>query len=279
MVIPRTLAVLVGCFCLEAPVAAAAPLNWEGTLTLSSAPGGSGLVGGGVATVNGSASVGGALQTLQLVASRGNLSGCRAAGLTPTIAPAGFVSAELGSGTLAPIVTAAASTATLSQGVLPVRGVGRLCLVSTDCTNAISVPLTQSTTSGIIGMGIGGLLTLGGDSPVRISIVGAPWTIKSATVLDQITATGNSTASLTVLTAKGFAQGPSGFIGSTAQPGGIVQLVTPIQIATNITSGSNAVVGDFGVLRIRFIPEPEAGLLLVSAAFAAAWLYRSRRTS
>ena len=49
---------------------------------------------------------------------------------------------------------------------------------------------------------------------------------------------------------------PSSATTNTAQPSGVVQLITPMQVVTNLTSGSNAKIALFGFLTVHFIPEP-----------------------
>jgi predicted tellurium resistance membrane protein TerC len=61
-------------------------------------------------------------------------------------------------------------------------------------------------------------------------------------------------------TITGFARGPASGTSSTAQPGGALQLVTPIAITTNL--GVDNLIFAFGILTVRFVPEPAAGLLL-----------------
>jgi hypothetical protein len=73
---------------------------------------------------------------------------------------------------------------------------------------------------------------------------------------------------------KGWAHAPVSTTTSTAQPGGVVQLVTPNQIVTN--SALNEKIGSFGILAIRFIPEPGLLLLLGSGVAGLVLLGRSR---
>jgi hypothetical protein len=86
------------------------------------------------------------------------------------------ITASLGTGTLGPISGGAASTTVLTKNVLPVRGISKVCLLSTQCTNFLPLNLTQHVaTSMIKGVGIGGLLTIGGGTnPIRVSIEAAP---------------------------------------------------------------------------------------------------------
>jgi hypothetical protein len=81
---------------------------------------------------------------------------------------------------------------------------------------------------------------------------------------------------MTTWVAKGWAHAPVSTTTSTAQPSGMVQLVTPNQIVTNSTLGSNEKKGSFVILVIRFIPEPGMVLLLCSGVAGLALLGRRR---
>jgi hypothetical protein len=152
----------------------------------------------------------------------------------------------------------------------------RLCLVTTDCVDFLDLVLTQQTTNGTIGVGIGGLLTIGGDSPIKISIEAAPWTLKTVTVLDHITTTGKQNQTFTPVTWAGFAHGPASMTTNTAQPSGVVQLVSPTQVTTNLPLGSNVKVSSGVVIKVHFVPEPGLLLLLGSGVAGLALLGRAR---
>ena len=267
--------------------ASARPLNWEGSLLLELGDLPSlGNTGGGVATVNNSAGVIPAhLQTLQLKASRGGIAGTAMVAITdPTVSANGIASvrvkATLQTGTFAPISGGVASTTTLTARTLPVNGLAKVCLLSTQCTNFLPLALTQHiATSMIKGVGIGGLLTIGaGTNPIRISIEAAPWTVKTGTSIDQITTpmTPGGVKVFVNRTQKGFAHDPSSTTTSTAQPSGVVQLISPMQVVTNLTSGSNAKIALFGFLTVHFIPEPGMLLLLGSGVAGLVLLGRHR---
>ena len=72
----------------------------------------------------------------------------------------------------------------------------------------------------------------------------------------------------------GFAHGPSS-TSNTAQPSGVVQLITPMQVRTNLPNGSNAKIALFGYLNVHFIPEPGM-LLLIGSALPLGLLGRHR---
>jgi len=267
--------------------ASARPLNIEGTVSTS--------IGtelpvlnntlGGVATVNGSAgAIPSHLNTLRMAGSRGGGETSAMIAITdPVVAANGIASirinSELGTGTFKPISGGAASTSLLTQNTLPIRGLSKVCLLSTQCTNFLPLELTQHTTmSAAKGVGIGGLLTIGGGTnPIRISIEAAPWTIKTGTKIDQITTpmTPSGVKKFINVTAMGFAHDPSSVTTNTAQPSGVVQLISPMQIVTNLTSGSNEKLSLFTTMRVHFIPEP--GMLILLGSGVAGMVVLGRR--
>jgi hypothetical protein len=261
----------------------AALLNYSGTLvlelgTLPSIP----AIGAGVATVNNSGALG-HLDNMRLKASRMGI-GNKNVFVPVTDAAAApivgiLITASLGTGTLGPISgNANSSVEPLSQAILPIRGLAKVCLFSTSCGTALPLLLTQHTgATGTKGAGIGGILTIGGTSPIRISIEAAPWTIKTKTSIDQITTpVGGTVKKYVNRTQKGFAHGPSTTTTSTALPSGTVQLITPMQVVTNLTNGSNQKIALFGFLNIHFIPEPGMLLLLGSGVAGLVLLGRHR---
>jgi hypothetical protein len=294
-----------------AGTAGAARLNWEGTgfsqvATLPELT----IPGGGVATVNGSSgTIPAHLDTLRLAASRGGVTGTDTNIVTdPEVAGNGIAAiiyqAQGGTGTLAPISGAIASTTALTQRVLPAAGLSKICLLSTVCTDFLPLVLTQPTTNGARfqintatpnqltpnalqgkklgvpgtgtkGVGIGGLLTVGGFSAIRISLEAAPWTVKTATAIDQ-TDDNTGLAAFHNVTRMGFAHGPASGTTSTAQTSGVLQVVTPAQVRTNLSLGSNVKVSVMGELLIHFIPEPGFLLLVGAGATGLALIGRSR---
>jgi hypothetical protein len=123
-------------------------------------------------------------------------------------------------------------------GSMPISGSARVCLFA-PCSAApanLSVPLSV--------VGMGGSATV--SSFVNLTVVGAPWTI--------------GTVDVSGVTAMGFAHGPASGTSSTARASGVVRLVTPIHVSTNI--GASAVVPAFGILSLHFVPEPASAVLL-----------------
>jgi hypothetical protein len=76
--------------------------------------------------------------------------------------------------------------------------------------------------------------------------------------------------------AKGWAHAPVSTTTSTAQPGGMFQLVTPNQTVTNLVLGSAEKQAGFTIVMYRFIPEPGLLLLLGSGVVGLALLGRRR---
>jgi hypothetical protein len=305
------LGLAVAVVAMGAGVASARPLNFEGTVKaqIAALPE-LGVTGGGVATVNGtSTTIPAHLNTLRLAASRGIVTGTDTNIITdPESAGNGIaaiiINFEPGTGTLGPISGAVASKNALTMNVLPVGGVAKLCLLSTVCTDFLPLLLTQPTTNGaryqvntatanqltplgtqgkrlgipgtgVKGLGVGGLVTVGGFSAVRISLEAAPWTVKTATAIDQ-TDDNTGAAAFHNVTRMGFAHGPASGTTSTAQPSGVVQIVTPSQVRTNLSLGSNEKVAAIAELVIHFIPEPGLLLLLGSGVVGLAVIGRSR---
>jgi hypothetical protein len=262
--------------------AAAAVLNWEGTntLLLGDFPRASGSRGGGVATINSSAGLG-HIETLRLKASRGNVHGTFTQLVTDpetvgnNIAAIEYDNILVTTGTFAPISGALMNTAlALTSNVLGVSGTVRLCLFTTDCADPL--PIILQTVNGNVGIGIGGLITVDSGG-IKLSIQGAPWTIKTITVTDHITTTDTELNRIfTLVNLTGFAHGPLSSTSTTGTINGVVQLVTPSQVTTNLPLGSNKLVASGQTLFIRFIPEPGLLLLLGSGVAGLALLGRSR---
>ena len=63
-------------------------------------------------------------------------------------------------------------------------------------------------------------------------------------------------------------------LSNTGAPSGIVTLVTPVFISTNI--GASAVIPGFGILNLHFVPEPGTLMLLGSGIAGLVAFGRSR---
>ena len=273
-----------------AGVANAAVMNFSGTATILLADYPDGVItGGGVATINNSAGVIPAhLNTLRLAASRGQINGTFTRLVTdPDVIGNGVYALEyidVGglTGTPTNLSGGAVSTAP-GGGILPQGGLVKICLLSYDCTIYLPLIINQPTTTanggtgtGTKGVGVGGLITAGGYGGIRISLQAAPWTIKTATVQDQITPPAGPPREISTWVAKGWAHGPASNTTTTAQVSGMVQLVTASQVVTNLPLGSSDLMGQLVITVIHFIPEPGLLLLLGSGVAGLALLGRSK---
>ncbi len=271
-----------------AGAANAAPLNWEGTsLLLLGDFEPTEIPGGGVATINGSGGVG-HLSTVRFAASRGNVATDFTLLVTdPTslIKLIQFFDVEAETGTFGPNISGAVKSTFFpggapgvlgpGLGTLPLSGVVRLCL-NILCNNAFTLKLSTPTEFGVAAVGVGGEIG-GGSLLVGVSVQGAPWTVKTVTVVDQITTVIGTNKTFITVTFKGFAHGPaSATTSSTAAVNGVLQLVTPSQVTTTILSGSNAKVASGVIFFIHFIPEPGLLLLLGSGVIGLVVLGRTR---
>jgi hypothetical protein len=150
------------------------------------------------------------------------------------------------------------------DGKMALPGQATVCLFAA-CDGGppanLNIPFTQGGTRGV---GLGGApITVKGL--VNVSVTGAPWT--SGTVF----------AYPLFLTRMGFVHGPaSGGASSAANASGVVQLVTPIRIETNIAADN--ILPAFATLNLQFVPEP-ATLLLASLGALGLGVLGRRRTS
>jgi hypothetical protein len=147
-------------------------------------------------------------------------------------------------------------------GPLPVPGNVTLCLLLA-CGISVNIPLTESATRGV---GIGGTVTAPLFGSSTLSIMGEPWADVPATIT-------NTTGTFTT---QGFAHGPASLTSSTAQTGGVIRLVTPVAVSFNLTGQPPLVLPLFGVLNVRFLPEPGRFALLAAGGVAVALLGRRK---
>jgi hypothetical protein len=210
----------------------AAPLPFTGSLSILIGPFGVGIAGRGVAEV-------GAYGHLDSVAIPAGAFATQ--GLVVPITGEGAAPI---SGIQATAQNGAGSFANPGGGTMALLGSAKVCLYG-PCSGAVAnlvVPLEV--------VGQGGTTTVAG--PVNLTVAGAPWTV--------------GTARVGTATAMGFAYGPGSQTSSTARASGVIQLVTPIRITTNLP-GDFAVVPAFGVLTLHFVPEPGT-LALLAAGLA-----------
>lgn len=295
----RKLVLLVAaalCVIGVASTATAGTSNYAGTLTITIGDLPDAVLRGmGVATTNGGAG-GTHISTLTLPA--GDIAGST---IVPVTDPEGTqangiiqvrLTATKGAGTLGGIGATepvAAPLATASNTLALSGGLVRLCLFLPDCS--LNLPLALAGAG--VGLGVGGQQTIGGSGSVRVSIDHAPWTILTATAIDQpdnttlgtVTSAGvgcspGTGCNFTLQQATGSIHGPasassSAALGTINAPG-IVQFVTPSQATTNITATSSTKIAVPGILRFGFVPEPGLLLLLVSGVAGLAAVGRSR---
>ena len=201
------------------------------------------LLGGGTVVVNGSGGPG-HLTALTMGASPFAVTGL----VVPVTDPAAFpiagvqVTAHNGTGVFG------GSTNAGFGGVMPILGAAKVCLFG-PCSAAVAnlvIPLSV--------VGAGGATTVMGA--VSVTVIGGTWT--------------TGTVAVGTLTAMGSAAPASG----AGANSGMVTLVTPVFLSTNI--GASAVIPAFGILSLHFVPEPGTLLLLASGVAGLAALGRRR---
>jgi hypothetical protein len=254
--------------------AQAKTLDWSGTMVLDLGVLPSLVAqGSGVATVNNS-SGGEHLNTLRIA---GGITGNTTVPVTDpevtgTIKSVAVSGAALGTGTISGISAASPIGGVITgQRTLGVSGFAKVCLVFTGCPNFLPLALSQN--GGNTGIGIGGLLTIGGQGSIRISIEANPWTIGTGMGISQTDNGGFITKTRT-----GFAHGPNSNTSTTAARlgSGLIQLISPMQVVTSGVPGNSEKLQLFATLTIHFIPEPGLMLLLGSGVVGLVLVGRHR---
>ena len=123
--------------------------------------------------------------------------------------------------------------------------------------------------SGLTGVGVGGMLTVGNVGPIRISVDAAPWTVGTASV-----SLPTPSGDVIDFATQGWVHGPASFAGSTALTGGEVSVVTPIQVTAGLEGQR---LTSIVRLQVRFVPEPVRWVLIVTGVVGLALLGSSRR--
>ncbi len=179
-----------------------------------------------------------------------------------------------GGGVIGNISGAIASPAVgLTPNTIPVTGGVTLCLLAgfQNCMAQLNLPLGATTASMQVGGGVGGILTLGGTGTIRISVVGAPYTVRTVSAVNRTTNGG-----FALFVEQGFAHGPVSLTSSTALTSGVLQIVTASHITIE-APGDNDLAGNISRTLIHVVPEPGLPLLFGAGAAGMAILGWRRR--
>jgi hypothetical protein len=179
-------------------------------------------------------------------------------------------------GVLAPISGAIQSNVNPSLltglGTVPSTGMVRICLLAVGCATNLPLDVGKTINGVAQGGGVGGILTIGQLGTLRISVLGAPYTVKTVTAYNRT----NNGQVIQTFTEKGFAHGPLSGTSSTAQTSGVLQVISAQHTTTVGAPGNNDISGQFARILVHFIPEPGLLLLLGSGAVGMAVLGRKR---
>lgn len=171
------------------------------------------------------------------------------------------VAATLSAGTLAVATGGPSNT-------LPLRGESRLCIIDPSCFAFLSTPFSGPLFE-VLG---GGGAWTSQPGTFLLSFTYAPWTLGTASVFLDLPSSPPAT-----ITRRGYRHGPLSLTSTFSATGGVVQLVTPMQIrALNFNDDR---FGLFATLRVHFVPEPTRALLLTMGAMLLAWLGSRRARS
>jgi hypothetical protein len=154
----------------------------------------------------------------------------------------------------------------------------KMCILFPGCNNYLPIPFG---TPGGNAIGVGGMYTVNTfqlGAGFKLSVQGAPWTVGLAKITNITTTTPLGGISTYTKTLQGFVHGPASGTSSTAAISGVLQIVTPGYIETNLGQpDSNMAL--WIELRLHFIPEPGLLLLLGSGVAGLLMLGRHRMRS
>jgi len=178
-------------------------------------------------------------------------------------------------GVLAPVSGAIASAVNpplaTGLGTVPSTGMVRICLLAIGCGTNLPLDVGKTVNGVAQGGGVGGILTIGQLGTIRISVLGAPYTVKTVTAFNR-----TNNGAIQTFTERGFAHGPLSNTSSTAQTSGVLQVVSAQHTSTVGVPGNSDISGQFSRILVHFIPEPGLLLLLGSGAAGIALLGRKR---
>ena len=139
------------------------------------------------------------------------------------------------------------------------------------CASNLPLNLGATVNGVAVGLGVGGILTIGQLGTIRISVLGAPYTVKTVAAFNR-----TQNGAIQTFTQKGFAHGPLSNTSSTGQTSGVLQAVSVSHISVQGVPGNSDISGQFSRILVHFIPEPGLLLLLGSGAVGMALLGRKR---
>jgi hypothetical protein len=176
-------------------------------------------------------------------------------------------------GLLGSFATAIHSTGTPPGGVgtIPSTGMVRICLLSPGCASNLALDLGKTVNDVAQGVGVGGILTIGQLGTIRVSILGAPYTVKTVTAFNR-----TNNGGIDTYTDKGFAHGPLSNTCTTGQTSGVLQIVSASHTSVVGVPGNNDISGSFSRVLVHFVPEPAPMGMLGGVALVLAWLGRAR---
>lgn len=181
---------------------------------------------------------------------------------------------DIQGGVIGNISGAIASTvAGVLPNTVPATGGVTICLLVAPfppCFAQLNLAVGATTAGVAIGGGVGGILTIGGTGSIRISVVGAPYTVKTVSAVNR---TANGAFDLFV--ENGFAHGPLSNTSSTAQASGVLQTITANH-TTVVGPGDGDISGNISRVLTHYVPEPGLVLLFGSGAVGMALLGRKR---